>query len=542
MQFSRLHKILLAILSGILLSLSWPPEGFSLISFLALIPILLIEETINPNYKKPRLAIFAYSFIAFIIWNLYSVSWLSFASGAGGYAIVVSNALLMCIPFQLFYLSKKHFGERIGYASLPIFWISFEYLHFNWELAFPWLTFGNVFSTTPSLVQWYEYTGVLGGTLWIILLNILIFQAMKSVIEKKNNKWHLIKPSILLLLPVLISFLLLKKEIVADRSVEIAIVQPNIDPYFEKFSGSSLKHQLDILIRLSNDVVTSETSFLLWPETALLHFNLNNPEKNQQTPEIRTFLDRFPQLNIITGASAHEIYDSVKTPTTRISRNGTIYDEFNSSLHFAKNKKVGVYQKSKLVPMVENIPYPGLLNILTKFTVDLGGAMGSLGKQDTREVFFSKDSIGITPIVCYESVFGAYATDFTTNGGQIFAILTNDAWWKYPENGNGPFIGSDKGYKQHFHYNRLRAIENRRTVVRSANTGISGVINIWGEPIITTEYWQETSFKAIIPIYSQLTFYTKYGNYIGRLSVILASLILLLRFISIRTENFKYRR
>jgi len=468
--------------------------------------------------------------------------WLSYASGAGGYAAILANALLMSIPVQLFHITKKHYGERIGYISFPVYWLAFEYLHLNWDLSWAWLNIGNAFSVQTDWIQWYEITGVLGGSFWVLLTNLFLYKIASSFIEKKSALLPIILSVLVFATPILVSYSWDVKAFKADKEVEVAIVQPNIDPYYDKFNGMDLRQQLAVLLRLSYQSITPETKFLLWPETALLAFNLNNPEKNQQMKGIRMLLDSFPQLNIISGASAHIIYDTIETATTRQNRAGTYYDEFNSSLHFAKDQEVGIYKKSKLVPLVENIPYPEFFNLLSQFMINLGGSVGSLGTQEEREVFFSKDSVGITPAVCYESVFGAYATDFTEKGGNIFAVLTNDAWWLYPENGTGPFIGSDKGYKQHFHYARLRAIENRRMIARSANTGISGIIDIDGTPLKQTKYWKEDSFNAKVKTYSDLTFYVQHGNYLGRTAVILSILILLLRFISIRTENFKYRR
>lgn len=537
-----LHKLLLILLGACLFSIAWPPEGMPVLLFLAFVPILFLEDSITKEAKRPKLTLLLFTYSTFVIWNFHSTFWLYYASGAGGYAAILANALLMSIPFQLFHITKKHYGDRIAYLSLPFFWISFEYLHLNWDLSWAWLNIGNAFAVTPSIIQWYEYTGVLGGTLWVLLINIAIFQVIKSYFEGAFTPFKLIKPILFITLPLLVSYTLLGREIKVDKKVEVAMVQPNIDPYYDKFSGKTLQDQLNILLRLSKQVITPNTKFLLWPETALLNFNLNEPEKNFQVKGIQSLLDSFPNLNIISGASSYEVYDNIKTPTTRVNRAGTYYDEFNSSVHLTKDREIGVYQKSKLVPLVENIPYPEFFNLLSQFTIDLGGAVGSLGTQEEREVFFSRDSIGITPAICYESVFGAYATDFTEKGGQIFGILTNDAWWLYPEGGNGPFIGSDKGYRQHYHYAKLRAIENRRAIARSANTGISGTIDPFGNEMIKTEYWKEAAVIDELPVISELTFYTKHGNYLGRLALIVSILTLLIRFISRNTENFKYRK
>jgi apolipoprotein N-acyltransferase len=131
-------------------------------------------------------------------------------------------------------------------------------------------------------------------------------------------------------------------------------------------------------------------------------------------------------------------------------------------------------------------------------------------------------------------------TTFVDQGADFISILTNDSWWYYPEE-NGAFVGSQLGYLQHFNYARLRAIENRRYIARSANTGISGFIDAKGDIVSTTEYWQRTALTDQIKINDEFTFYTKNGDFIGRIMLTIALILILSKFVSNRTENFKYR-
>ena len=177
---------------------------------------------------------------------------------------------------------------------------------------------------------------------------------------------------------------------------------------------------------------------------------------------------------------------------------------------------VEVYHKTKLVPGVEKMPFPYLLDPLAKLAVDLGGMSGSLGSSNTLHDF-EVDGVNIRPLICYESIYGAYVASYVQKGANLITIITNDGWWK-----NTP------GYKQHASFASLRAIENRRSIVRSANTGISAIINEKGEILEQTEWWEDDVISAKVKLNSKITFYADYGDYIGRIASLLAVLMIAL--------------
>ena len=105
-----------------------------------------------------RPTFFGWVYLALLIWNGATTWWVCNSTLAGGIAAVLANALLMCIPWIGFYHVRRRMGPVFGYAALILFWLTFEYIHLNWELSWPWLTLGNVFATHPGWVQWYEYS------------------------------------------------------------------------------------------------------------------------------------------------------------------------------------------------------------------------------------------------------------------------------------------------------------------------------------------------------------------------------------------------
>ena len=218
----------LSILSGLLLSFSWPEIGVFPLIFVAFIPLLFVEKFISESGGRTSWKIFGYSFITFFIFNITTTYWVWHATAGGSITAFIVNSLLMSLAFILFHKVKRVLGDKRGYFALIFFWISIEYLHLHWELAWPWLTLGNVFATTPEIIQWYEFTGILGGSMWVLVINILLFIWWDSDRIKKK----LILPFTIVLIPIIIS-LSLETDFDEGEMIEVVIVQPNIDSYNE---------------------------------------------------------------------------------------------------------------------------------------------------------------------------------------------------------------------------------------------------------------------------------------------------------------------
>jgi apolipoprotein N-acyltransferase len=198
------------------------------------------------------------------------------------------------------------------------------------------------------------------------------------------------------------------------------------------------------------------------------------------------------------------LYKAPKTKTARPNINGGYFDVFNAAIQIENSSKVQFYHKSKLVPGVEQIPFAEQLAFLKPAFQAFGGSAGSYGKQEKPSVFYTQSGIGAAPVICYESIWGEYVADYVQQGAQFIAIITNDAWW-----------GNTSGKDQHLLYAKLRAIETRRWVARSANTGISGFINQRGDIVQKSKWWTSTALKAEINLNDEQTFYVKHQDYIA---------------------------
>jgi apolipoprotein N-acyltransferase len=514
----------LALLSAFLLWFAWPPIPFSsAILLIALVPILIATDNIiKSEVKKKGKLIFQTTFLCFFAWNTASIYWVfnSLDSAMPTWvAALISlipfglGAVLMTLAFWLYYRMRLITSRIWAHTGLICFWIGYEYLHQSWDLAFPWMNLGNGFASTHQLVQWYEYTGVYGGTLWILLTNILFFEiwiSLKAGTLKLNRNRLIIPAATLVIFPIAISLSIYFNYTEKSNPANIVVVQPNIDPY-KKFGSMPASEQIVRLIHLSDSLGQSNTEYFIWPETAISQATEEKTfREDENFKTIQSFLNKYKNSNLISGIESSSIYDSAETLTARFNKNNGIYfDVFNAAVSIENSGTLQFYHKSKLVPGVEQTPFSNALSFLKPAFAAFGGATGSYGKQDEPSVFYSQSGIGSAPVICYESIWGEYVAEYIKKDAQFVAIITNDGWW-----------GNTSGKDQHFQYAKLRAIETRRWVARSANTGISGFINQRGDVVQQTKWWVQGSIKQDINLNGELSLYVRFGDYIAKCGTI----------------------
>jgi apolipoprotein N-acyltransferase len=514
---SSFRLLALGIGSGLLLAFSWPEIGWSYLIFFAWIPLLLIaEHFLGSTNGKSALYVLLLSYISFIIWNVGATWWIVNASFEGAILAFLANSLLMAGVFTLVFLIRKRLRwQHSAWLLLP-FWLGAEYLHHDWDLSWPWLTMGNVFANNIQLIQWYEFTGTGGGSLWILAVNLLILELYRKFTKGEELRKSIRNIALTLLLPAAISLIIFSSYEEKGKTIKIAVVQPNIDPYNEKFDPETIDQQLDKFLSLSETICDSNTSWLLGPETALIR-PIEEAEFAQsgRVKRLQAFQQRFPGLNILMGAETYSFFnegDHLPGAVRKTPDGNHYYEMYNTAFHL--NSKISFYHKSKLVPGVEQMPFPQIFNLVEDWAINLGGTTGSLGKQDERTVFTSTDQQSVAaPAICYESVYGDFMTNYIRKGANFIAIITNDGWW-----GNTP------GHRQHLAYASLRAIETRRDVVRAANTGISCFINQKGEIRKALPYWTDGCISDQIHLNPEFTIFSQTGDLIGKASVIFALL------------------
>ena len=530
----RYQLIFLSLFSALLLSLPWLRILPGWILLVAFLPLLIVEEQLSLQKAKHRsIVLFGYAYLSFWVWNALTAWWIMHASLFGMFLVIFLNACFMATVWWLFHIFKRNFRSRIAGLALITIWLAFEFVHHHWDIEWPWLTLGNGFSNQVQMIQWFEYTGVLGGSLWVLVVNLLVFGLYKSYFEAGIKPF---RQSIFVLLavfvPLICSWWIFAKYEEKGKPLEVVILQPNIDPYTEKFNSIPPFEQLDRLIKLADSLVTDSTCYVVAPETAIPPVWENDSlAYHQYMIPFRNLINRYPDLQIIAGATTKKLYPPGKEmpKTVRKCKDRDLYyDIYNSALQIDRSGKIQVYHKSILVSGVEKMPFSHYFTFIENFIIDLGGTTGSLGSQPEPSVFKGKNGIRIAPVICYESIFGRYVSKYIQKGANLIFIITNDGWWK-----NSP------GYEQHLSYARLRAIETRRSIARSANTGISAIINQRGELTQQTGWWVKTAIKGKVFTNDELTFYVRYGDFIGRVSLLIATMLVFFLIVQGRVRDKK---
>lgn len=527
----RRYHLFSALLTGLLLAFCWPANGgLTPLVFMAWVPLLLAEERFAtaPRDERPR-HFMPYVFLAVAVWNALTTWWLYCVSepmDAKLFAVIgpnIGNDLLMCLPWLVMRWSRWFLTGRWVRVVLVVAWIAFERFHMHWDLSWPWLTLGNVFASHTDWVQWYEYTGHLGGTLWVWVVNLSVFRVLASARTDLGPRGRAgIVAACSILVPFAISEWRYATFQEMGEPAEVVVVQPDVDPYDQKFAEDPLA-QLDRMLDQAAGAVTGSTVLVVMPETSLqeqprlsdgsggLVFHglwENDLGHSLSVQRIRAFLAAHPGLSLVSGMSSAYLFpEGAELPATARILDGTGrgFDAYNAALLVRADGSVESYRKSKLVPGVELLPFEEYLGPISALALDLGGTTGSLGTQEEREVLAADERVAFAPVICYESIYGDHVAAHVRNGARFLAIMTNDAWWD-----------DTPAYRQHLAYGALRAVETRRSIARSANTGISCFIDQRGDIHNATEWWVPDVRRGVVLLRDDLTFYAAQGDLVGK--------------------------
>ncbi len=528
-----MRHLALAIASGIILSFGWPTWGFPLLLFFGFVPLLILEREIRlSSLKRKGWRVLLFAYITFLTWNIIKTNWLWFSSEFGAIFAITVNSLLMAMVVLLYHHFAKRTTFFISTVFLATLWICFEKMHLNWDFSWPWLNLGNGFSDFISWVQWYEFTGTFGGTLWVWIVNLGVFKSFILYKEFKNKAIVFrgsIKTGVYIVVPILFSMVMYHSYEENGETANVVVLQPNIDPYSEKYNVSN-DEIATLLFELADTKVSQETHFVISPETVFAdNERIEIFEKGNTTQRIRDYLSNYPKLNFLSGVSLFKVFDDPKQATlqTNTFDNGLFYNTYNSAFMVGPKPEMDLYHKSKLVVGVESTPYVSIIKpLLGDIMLDLGGTVAMKTTQDYRGVFKSQNSeFAAGPIICYESVYGEFVTGYVRNEANFLAIITNDAWW-----------GETQGHKQHLSLAKLRAVETRRSIARSANTGISGFINQRGDLGETLAYNTKGALAGTIYLNEEFTFYVKYGDFIYRIALFILIGVILIAFTKRRKD------
>lgn len=545
----KLTILLLVVISSALLSVPFLVPGTGWLSLVAFVPLLWAEDIATGDGMK---GFCWWHYLCFVLWNAATTFWVCNATVGGGIFAILANAFQMSLVFGLFRWSRKWLSGALPYIFLAFTWIAWERWYLtSAQISWPWLVLGNAFARTTGWIQWYEYTGTLGGSLLVWAANLSVFGILESLasgrwmtFNRKAKSAALLGTLALFVAPPVVSSFL--KPEPCDGTLDVIIAQPNIDPY-NKFGGMTQEEQNELLICQFENIPDSIPVLLVAPETFTGDVVTNDPSSSPTVKRLTAFLEEHPNANLLVGASSRTYLKRALRPsyTARRAGDGVWMESHNSALMLDAFSFPELFHKSRLVVGVEMTPYPAFFCRIDDW---LGGVMGRcVGQKKPGPLHFNEyshaaDSVGSSVIgretlyggdipdgnvtvsetipvgcaICYESVYGEYCTEYVRNGARLLAVITNDAWW-----------GDTPGYVQHLSYSCLRAIETRRWIARSANTGISAIIDPSGKVVSHTSWWQPEVLKGKVGLSDERTFFTIHGDFIGRISTLMAALVIL---------------
>ena len=527
---NKYNLVGLSVIGGILLGLAWTGWCSGLILLIAFIPFFLIENYLfeNPKRFTPN-AYFIFILPGYVILSIIALGWMRVASLTGAICVMMGLSFLMAFTTWLAHIVRLRAGNFLGILSMITFWLAYEYLSLNINIISPWLNLGNGLSKDIPFIQWYEISGTAGGSLWILCSNLfLTIFLVNSLTKKRSNKIYLIIWLSVIIIPSAISvhrYYSISQN--TNNGSEVVIIQPNTDPYTEKYTVP-FEDQLKKVITLANTRISEKTDWVITPETTIDDpADLDNLANNKYIKIFQEMISQYPGINVVTGMVTFRLYPAMKDAPTvsarRIDASGLYYDHFNSAVKLDSGKTFGIYHKSKLVPGIEMQFSNGPGRFITRILPYLGGTKWGYGIQKDRVCFEStSSSLKAGPVICYESVFGKFVTDYVKKGAEALFIITNDGWWK-----------NTNGYIQHLNFASLRAIETRRCIARSANTGVSCFIDIRGKRTEESQWWSRDVLKGVIYPETRITVYVRYGDYLLWISAFLSMLILITLLIAV---------
>ncbi len=495
---------------------SWGP-----LAWIALLPFLLVVSRIRPGKA------FKAGLICGIVYYCSILYWITIVLGKyGGLPLWVSlPALFLLSCYMSIFMAIFAAGLSWSRAKLPMIWVApplwvaLDFLRAHLFTGFPWLDLGYSQYQYPELIQLADLTGHYGVTFLIVMVNCLFVTLWQLYKSKNNGPSNLLLyeflPAAIILIAAFsynqVRYLYFANLIQDQPSIQVALVQGNIDQS-EKWLPHIQEETIDTYLALSNKLAEKKPELIIWPETALPFFPLDHPLFKKIT-------DKIMQPNgpvFITGAphfTNSEIDQQIKyfnsafilTPTS---------DKENIKGAFSISR----YDKQHLVPFGEYVPFSQFI----PSSMPIVHTMGNFSPGTSTEPFSCHNAkIGV--LICYESIFPDLAREEVENGATLLVNLTNDAWY-----------GRSSAPWQQLSMVIFRAIENRKSFARAANTGISCFIDPLGRQLQLSPLFEPDAMVASLPLLTEASPFTSFGHYFPLLCLL--SLIPMI-FIQVRSSN-----
>lgn len=476
-------ELLAVIATGLCLVAAFPPFRTGFLALGALVPLLYVLE-----YGTYRNA-FLKGYIAGLIFSSGTLYWIMLPSVAGGILLIFALPVFMGFLSILYRFFRIIFGREALWL-FPFLWTAFEWVLMLGQMAFPWNILAYSQSYYLPLIQFAEITGIAGVTFWVVLCNIFVFRIVEMfrLHRRKEMLVYIIIMGLCIIAPFSYGQIRMAQSS-PQQSVRILMVQGNIDPY-EKWASAFVKKSFGIYLSLTRESSISKPDLIIWPETAAPTY-LANRQGRGYAHQLHHLVDSLT-IPVLTGA-----------PFYQYEREHKRMHYFNSVFLFSPgDDHIVSYDKIKLVPFSEKIPFEEEISILRK--INLGEADFSFG---TRATVFNVESFKFGTVICFESAFPHLVRNLVRKGAGIIVNITNDAWF-----------GKTSGPYQHLRIAVFRAIENRVSIARCANSGISAFIDPYGRILSASPLFTQTTLSGDIvlqPAYT--TFFTRHGDLVSPL-------------------------
>lgn len=498
-----------ALAGALLLTFAFPLPDVGALAWVGLVPVLVIALT-----STPRRA-FRVGYLTGVFHALALLRWMAgtvHQYGGIPWIAAVAALALLCLYLGLYLgffawgLSRWRRGRVLFLFFAPLFWVALEFLRTYAVTGFPWGLLGYTQHQNLTLIQLSDITGVYGVSFLVVLVNAacaLLVYAIAERVRVGNETGLGEAIAALVVAGVFVggahyygAVRLEAVEAEQEKSplLSVAVIQGNIDQAVKWDSAYQLA-TVGAYVRLSTEAASLSPDLVVWPETAAPFYYLN-PVNRRLSQVLNSGLP-VGDSDWIIGAPAAE----------RVSEEWSYYNRA-----FAVNPQgalIGSYDKVHLVPFGEYIPYQNLLFFVKRLVVSAGtftpGTKGDTIKSD-------RWNVGIQ--ICFESIFPELSVASVRGGATLLVNLTNDAWF-----------GRSGAPYQHFQMARFRAVETRRALARSANTGISGFVAPSGRVQGTTPLYEEAWRVAELPVLTLTSAYVRFGDLFAWGCVFLALLL-----------------
>ena len=474
--FLNLNPLIQVIISGFTTGLAFHPLGLGFLAWGSFVPLI---HVFNISHFRKNII---YGYIFGLSFNLTAFYWIGVNSGADFltvlgslFAAVFYLAFFWALAGLLFSLISKGHQHISGNIFFPFIIVLIEYVRSFGALGFPWSNLALTQSNYIYFIQFIEVTGTYGVSFFIIGFNVILYNVVQKKISLLKGLFFISLILIGLSIAGAGRILSLPK---SNQKISVAVVQPNVNP---NTKWQNKKEIIAFMDSLHQESIKFKPDLIVFPETALPSYLVRD---NRTRGALQSKVNS-SDIPLLTG-----------TIHTSFENNFRYY--YNSSMFIIPQKKYELYSKIHLVPFAEYDLIPSIFHPLTKLNINID--RGNFKSGNNYKVF-KHENLLFSNLICYESSIPKISRTFVSKGAEFLIIQANDGW-----------LGSSFGPYQHFELARLRAIENRIPIVRCANTGISGIINIDGSIKTKVLLNEEKIIFESLSSNKNGSFYTKYGD------------------------------